>query len=53
MGRLEAFALGNKPGPSFLDAIGNAMGYAWILLAVSLYVKSLEAAPSRYRGWDK
>lgn len=36
MGRLEAFALANKPGPSFLDAIGNAMGYAWILLAVAL-----------------
>jgi Na+-transporting NADH:ubiquinone oxidoreductase subunit D len=36
MGRLEAFALGNKPGPSLLDAIGNAMGYAWILLAVSV-----------------
>jgi Na+-transporting NADH:ubiquinone oxidoreductase subunit D len=36
MGRLEAFALGNRVGPSFLDAIGNAMGYAWILLAVSI-----------------
>ncbi len=36
MGRLEAFALGNKPGPSFLDAIGNGMGYAWILLVVAL-----------------
>jgi len=36
MGRLEAFALANKPGPSMLDAIGNAMGYAWILLAVAL-----------------
>lgn len=36
MGRLEAFALGNKPGPSILDAIGNAMGYAWILIAVSV-----------------
>jgi len=35
MGRLEAFALGNKPGPSFLDAIGNGIGYAWILLAVA------------------
>ena len=34
MGRLEAFALGNKPGPSFLDAIGNAFGYTWILLVV-------------------
>lgn len=36
MGRLEAFALGNRVGPSFLDAIGNAMGYAWILLVVSV-----------------
>jgi Na+-transporting NADH:ubiquinone oxidoreductase subunit D len=36
MGRLEAFALANKPGPAVLDAIGNAMGYAWILLAVSV-----------------
>jgi len=36
MGRLEAFALANKPGPSALDAIGNAMGYAWILLAVAV-----------------
>lgn len=34
MGRLEAFALGNKPGPSLLDAVGNAFGYAWILLVV-------------------
>ncbi|MCF8229854.1 MAG: NADH:ubiquinone reductase (Na(+)-transporting) subunit D [Bacteroidales bacterium] len=34
MGRLEAFALANKPWPSFLDGIGNAMGYGWILLAV-------------------
>ncbi len=35
MGRLEAFALGNKIWPSFLDAIGNAMGYAWILVVVA------------------
>lgn len=34
MGRLEAFALGNKPGPAFLDAVGNAFGYTWILLVV-------------------
>ncbi|MDC1188548.1 NADH:ubiquinone reductase (Na(+)-transporting) subunit D [Flavobacteriales bacterium] len=34
MGRLEAFALANKPGPAFLDAIGNAFGYTWILLVV-------------------
>ncbi len=36
MGRLEAFALGNKPGPSIMDAIGNAFGYAWILMAVAI-----------------
>lgn len=35
MGRLEAFALGNKVGPSIMDAIGNAMGYAWILVVVA------------------
>ncbi len=33
MGRLEAYALGNKVWPSFLDAIGNAMGYAYRLAA--------------------
>ena len=36
MGRLEAFALANKPGPSIFDAIGNGMGYAWVLLLVSI-----------------
>ncbi|MEJ6681983.1 MAG: NADH:ubiquinone reductase (Na(+)-transporting) subunit D [Flavobacteriales bacterium] len=36
MGRLEAYALGNKVWPSFLDAIGNAMGYAWILVVVAV-----------------
>lgn len=36
MGRIEAFALGNKPGPTLLDAIGNGLGYAWILLVVAV-----------------
>ena len=36
MGRFEAFAMGNKPWPSFLDAIGNAAGYAAILIIVSV-----------------
>lgn len=36
MGRFEAFAMGNKPFPSILDAIGNAFGYAWILIVVAL-----------------
>src|SRR5210317_19100 len=37
MGRLEAFAMGNKPWPSFLDGIGNALGYAWILIVVAFF----------------
>ena len=36
MGRLEAFALGNKPWTSFLDGIGNAAGYGVILIIVSV-----------------
>jgi len=35
MGRLEAFALGNKPWASFLDGIGNGAGYAIILIIVA------------------
>ena len=35
MGRLEAFAMANKPWESFLDGIGNGMGYGWILIGVS------------------
>jgi len=35
MGRLEAFALGNKPWQSFLDGIGNGAGYSIILIIVS------------------
>ena len=35
MGRLEAFALGNGVWKSFLDGIGNALGYGWILIVVS------------------
>jgi Na+-transporting NADH:ubiquinone oxidoreductase subunit D len=35
MGRLEAFALGNKPWPSFLDGIGNGAGYGVILTIVA------------------
>ena len=34
MGRLEAFAMMNKPWPSFLDGVGNGLGYAMILVIV-------------------
>lgn len=37
MGRLEAFALGNKPWRSFLDGIGNAWGYGVILIIVAFF----------------
>jgi len=35
LGRAEAFALQNKPWPSFLDGLGNGLGYAMILLIVA------------------
>jgi len=35
MGRLEAFAMGNKPGPSLLDGLGNGLGYGVIILMVA------------------
>ena len=37
MGRLEAFALGNGPWESFLDGIGNGLGYAIILIIVGFF----------------
>ncbi len=37
MGRLEAFAIANKPWPSFLDGIGNAAGYGGILIIVAFF----------------
>lgn len=37
MGRLEAFALGNKPWPSVLDAVGNGAGYGLILIIVAFF----------------
>lgn len=37
MGRLEAFAMANKPWPSFLDGIGNGVGYGIILIIVGFF----------------
>ncbi len=37
MGRLEAFAMSNKPWPSFLDGIGNGLGYAIVLVIVAFF----------------
>ena len=37
MGRVEAFALGNRPWDSFLDGIGNGAGYAIILIIIAFF----------------
>lgn len=37
MGRLEAFALSQKPWPAFLDGIGNGLGYGWVLVTVAFF----------------
>ncbi len=47
MGRLEAFAMGNPPWQSFLDGLGNAAGYGWILIVVG-FVRELFGSGSIY-----
>ncbi len=37
MGRLEAFAMSNRPWESFFDGVGNGIGYAWILVVVAFF----------------
>ena len=37
MGRVEAFALGNKPWPAFVDGVANGIGYALILVIVAFF----------------
>lgn len=40
MGRFEAFSMANKPWPSFIDGIGNGLGYGWILVVLG-FVREL------------
>ena len=49
MGRLEAFAMANKPWQSFLDGIGNGIGYGAILIAVAV-VRELFGKGSLFAG---
>ena len=49
MGRLEAFALANKPVDSILDAVGNGLGYSWIILAVAFFREILGSG--KLFGW--
>ena len=37
MGRLEAFAMANKPWPSLMDGLGNGLGYAGLLVLVAVF----------------
>ena len=43
MGRVEAFALSNKPWPSFLDGLGNGAGYGLILVIIAFFRELLGA----------
>ena len=36
MGRLEAFAMGNKPWDSVLDGLGSGFGYSWVILVIAI-----------------
>jgi Na+-transporting NADH:ubiquinone oxidoreductase subunit D len=47
MGRLEAYAMGNKPWPSFLDGIGNGLGYSMMLMILA-FVRELFGAGSLF-----
>lgn len=49
MGRLEAFAMANKPWRSFLDGIGNGIGYGVILIAVG-FIRELFGKGSLFAG---
>ena len=37
MGRLEAFAMGNKPWDSVLDGLGSGFGYSWVILVIAFF----------------
>jgi len=47
MGRLEAYAMGNKPWPSLLDGLGNGLGYGMILMTLA-FLRELLGAGSLF-----
>ncbi|MDA3823550.1 MAG: NADH:ubiquinone reductase (Na(+)-transporting) subunit D [Bacteroidales bacterium] len=49
LGRLEAFALSNKPWPSFLDALGNGIGYAFIIVLVG-FIREILGSGTLFGG---
>jgi Na+-transporting NADH:ubiquinone oxidoreductase subunit D len=50
MGRLEAYAMSNKPWPSFLDGLGNGMGYGLILMTLALF-RELFGGGTLFKGF--
>lgn len=50
MGRLEAFAMSNKPWPSLLDGLGNGLGYGLILIAVAFF-RELLGSGTLFKGF--
>lgn len=53
MGRLEAFALGNKPWPSALDGVGNGLGYGMVLIVVAFFKELLGSGTLTIPGIGK
>jgi len=61
MGRLEAFALRNRPWPSFCDGLGSGLGYSWMLMAIAtvreamgfgtVFGRPLPAAEAWWHQW--
>ncbi len=47
MGRIEAFALGNKPFPSLIDGLANGAGYGMILVIISVLRELFGSGPIR------
>jgi Na+-transporting NADH:ubiquinone oxidoreductase subunit D len=50
MGRFEAFSMANKPWPSFLDGVGNGLGYGLILVIVAFFRELLGSGS--ILGWE-
>ena len=53
MGRLEAFALGNKPWASILDGVGNGLGYGLVLVIVAFFKELLGSGTLTIPGLGK
>ena len=53
MGRLEAFALGNKPWASALDGIGNGLGYGLVLVIVAIFKELFGSGTLTVPGFEK